>query len=166
MNIEYFHASKFGNGAMVAEEFKKQMRAMGVSVAVHHVRDMNGKEPATADVYVFSSPGRFGRPIGRMRRFLAELELPVGTRYGILTTEILPKPDKDTGWLPAEDELAKSQRVRPLMNEVLQHKGFVKIAEEKIYVTRLKGPPEDGWQKKVQDFAADIAPAPTAVSPS
>ena len=25
MNIEYFHASKYGNGAMVEEEFKKQM---------------------------------------------------------------------------------------------------------------------------------------------
>jgi len=23
MNIEYFHTSKFGNGAMVAEEFKR-----------------------------------------------------------------------------------------------------------------------------------------------
>ena len=25
MKIEYFHASKFGNGAMVAEEFRNQM---------------------------------------------------------------------------------------------------------------------------------------------
>lgn len=27
MNIAYYHASKFGNGAMVAEEFKKIMAA-------------------------------------------------------------------------------------------------------------------------------------------
>jgi hypothetical protein len=27
MNIAYYHASKFGNGAMVAEEFKKIMVA-------------------------------------------------------------------------------------------------------------------------------------------
>jgi hypothetical protein len=32
MNIEYFHASKYGNGAMVAEEFKKQMAAKEVTV--------------------------------------------------------------------------------------------------------------------------------------
>jgi len=31
MKIEYFHASKFGNGAMVAEEFNKQMAANGVT---------------------------------------------------------------------------------------------------------------------------------------
>ena len=34
MRIEYFHASKFGNGAMVAEEFKAQMAAKGVTVKV------------------------------------------------------------------------------------------------------------------------------------
>jgi hypothetical protein len=38
MKIEYFHASKFGNGAMVAEELKKQMAAKGVTVNVHHIR--------------------------------------------------------------------------------------------------------------------------------
>jgi hypothetical protein len=27
MKIEYLHASKYGNGAMVAEEFSKQMAA-------------------------------------------------------------------------------------------------------------------------------------------
>src|SRR5438876_10475717 len=31
MNIAYYHASKFGNGAMVAEEFKKIMAARGVT---------------------------------------------------------------------------------------------------------------------------------------
>jgi len=38
MKIEYFHASKYGNGAMVAEEFKRQMAAKEVTVNVHHVR--------------------------------------------------------------------------------------------------------------------------------
>jgi hypothetical protein len=39
----------------------------------------------------------------------------------------------------------------------LQHKGLVKIAEEKVYVTDLKGPLEDGWQAKVDAFADAIA---------
>jgi hypothetical protein len=29
MRVKYFHASKFGNGAMVADEFKNQMVARG-----------------------------------------------------------------------------------------------------------------------------------------
>ena len=73
MKIEYFHASKYGNGAMVAEEFKKQMAAKGVTVNVHHIRDARPKEMPPADLYLFSSPGRMGKPIGRMRRFLKKV---------------------------------------------------------------------------------------------
>jgi hypothetical protein len=36
MKIEYLHASKSGNGATVAEEFKRQMAAKGVTVNVRH----------------------------------------------------------------------------------------------------------------------------------
>ena len=31
MKIEYFHASKYGNGVLVAEEFKEQMAARGIA---------------------------------------------------------------------------------------------------------------------------------------
>ena len=44
MNIAYYHASKFGNGAMVAEEFKKIMAARGVTVSVQHIRDASPKD--------------------------------------------------------------------------------------------------------------------------
>jgi multimeric flavodoxin WrbA len=64
MNIAYYHASKFGNGAMVAEEFRKIMAASGVTVSVQHIRDTNPKDLPKADLYVFSSPGRFGKPKG------------------------------------------------------------------------------------------------------
>ena len=104
MKIEYLHASKFGNGAMVAAEFKKLMAAKGVGVEVHHIREVNPAELSPADLYVFSSPGRFGKPIGRMRRFLKKVRLPAGTKYAVLTTEAAPKPDKKTGRVPTEEE--------------------------------------------------------------
>src|SRR5215208_5967319 len=157
MTIEYFHASKYGNGAMVAEEFTKQLAAKGVTVNVHHIRDATPKALAPADLYLFSSPGRMGRPIGGMRRFLKKLELPAGTRCALLTTEMAPKPDKKSGRMPTEEELARWQRVRPLMNELLQGKGLVHVAEEKVYVTGLKGPLEDGWEDTVGAFASRIA---------
>lgn len=176
MRIEYFHASKFGNGAMVAEEFTKQLAAKGVTVNVHHIREARPDRVPTADLYVFSSPGRMGKPIGGMRRFLKKLRLPAGTRYAILTTEMAPQPDRKTGRIPTEEELAKWQRVRPIMNELLQGAGLVKVAEDKVLVTGLKGPLEEGWQQKVEAFAAriplevpggDSGPAPArAVPPS
>lgn len=156
MKIEYFHASKYGNGAKVAEEFEKQMAAKGVTVDVHHIRDVSAREPPPADLYVFSSPGRMGKPIGGMRRFLKKVRLPAGTKYAILTTEATPQPDKKTGQLPTDEELARWQRVIPIMNEILQGKGLVEVAEDKVRVTGLKGPLEEGWQQKVEAFAARI----------
>ena len=156
MNIEYFHASKYGNGALVAEEFKTQMAAKGVEVNVHHIKQSSPRELPPADLYLFSSPGRVGKPIGGMRRFLKKVTLPAGSRYAILTTEGAPKPDKKTGQLPSEEEQAKWQRIIPIMNEILQGKGLEKVAEGKVLVTGMKGPLEEGWQSKVEAFASGI----------
>jgi hypothetical protein len=84
-----------------------------------------------------------------MRRFLKDVTLPAGTEYALLTTEIAPSPDKKTGQMPTEEEICRFQHVRPIMNQTLQRKGMVEVAEDKIYVTDLKGPLEEGWRRKV-----------------
>lgn len=94
MKIEYYRASKYGNGAGVAEEFQKQMEAGGVAVNIHHVKEVKPKGMPPADLYVFSSPGRFGKPIGDMRGFLKKANLPSGARYAVLATELAPEPEK------------------------------------------------------------------------
>jgi menaquinone-dependent protoporphyrinogen IX oxidase len=156
MRIEYLHASKYGNGAKVAEEFKDQMAAKRVTVNVRHIREAKPKSLPQADLYLFSSPGRMGKPIGEMRRFLKKVDLPAGTKYAILTTEMAPQPDKKTGKLPTDEEMAKWQRVIPIMNEILRDKDLVEVAEGKVLVTGLKGPLEDGWKQKVADYANQI----------
>jgi multimeric flavodoxin WrbA len=160
MKIEYFHASKYGNGAMVAEEFKKQMAAKGVTVSIHHIRDARPKEIPPADLYLLSSPGRMGKPIGSMRRFLKKAKFPSGAKYAILTTEGAPRPDKKTGVIPTEEERAKWQRVIPIMNQILQEKGMVRVTEDKVFVTGMKGPLQEGWQEKVEAFASQIPMLP------
>lgn len=158
MKIEYLHASKFGNGIMAAEEFKRLMAAKGITVNVHHIREVRPKELVPADLYVFSSPGRFGKPIGSMRKFLKKAILPSGTRYAIFTTESPPIPDRKTGKMPSEEEYAKYERVRPIMDELLQAKGLKKIAEGHALVNpnTMKGPLEDGWQRNVEEFSKAI----------
>ncbi len=133
------------------------MATRGVAVDVHHIRDVSPKELPSADLYLFSSPGRMGKPIRGMRRFLKDVRLPAGTRYAILTTEMAPQPDKKTGRMPTEEEICKFQRVRPIMHELLQGKGLVPVAEDKVYVTALKGPLEERWQQKVEAFAAQLS---------
>lgn len=156
MHIEYFHASKFGNGVTVAEEFKRQLAGQGVTVSIHHIKDAAARHLPAADLYVFSSPGRFGKPISTMRRFLARVELPAGTRYAILTTEAAAQPDRKTGRVPTEEEADRWRRVIPIMNEILQRKGLARVAEGKVMVTGVKGPLEEGWQHKVEVFAAEV----------
>ena len=156
MTVEYFHASTYGNGVKVAEEFARRMASRGVTVNVHHIKDIGTKALPPADLYLFSSPGRMGKPIGSMRRFLKGVQAPAGARYAILTTEGAPQPDKMTGQLPTEEEQAKYQRVIPIMSELLQGAGMVEVASAKVLVTGLKGPLEDGWEVKVDAFADAI----------
>jgi hypothetical protein len=157
MNISYLHASKYGNGAAVAAEFKIRMALRGVAVDVHHIREVKPAELSPADLYVFSSPGRMGQPIRGMRRFLKKVSLPAGTPYAVLTTEMAPKPDKKTGLMPTGDEPCGAQRVRPIMNDLLQRKGLAHVADATVHVIGLKGPLEEGWQDKVEAFADCIA---------
>jgi hypothetical protein len=165
MNIAYYHASKFGNGATVAEEFKKIMASRGVTVSVRHIRDANPRDLPVADLYVFSSPGRIGKPKGNARRFLRKLSLEPGTRYAILTTQGAPRPDKKTGKLPTQEEQDRWERVIPVMNELLEAKGLKKVAEGAVLVTGIKGPLEEDWQSKVVAFADQIV-ATAGISPA
>ena len=155
MKIEYYHASKYGNGAQVAEEFKRQMAAQGVNVTIHHVKEVKPKEVPSADLYLFSSPGRFGKPIGDMKKFLKKLDLPSGTKYAVLVTELAPNPDEQVRF-PAEEESGSCQRVLPIMHKMLQEKGLCKVAEGKIFVTGMKGPLEENWRKEVEVFVSQI----------
>ena len=154
MKIEYVHASKYGDGAKVAEAFRNEMANAGVEVAVHHVRDVSAKNMPPADLYVFSSPGRMGRPIGSIRRLLKRLQLSEGTRYALLTTEMAPQPDKKTGKMPTEEEICRFQHVRPIMHELLQAKGLIPVGEEKVYVLGMRGPLENAWEEKVVAYAS------------
>jgi menaquinone-dependent protoporphyrinogen IX oxidase len=160
MRIEYFHASVYGNGAQVAEEFKRQMAARGVEVNVRRMKDSKPNEMPPADLYVFSSPGRMGKPPWGVRRFLKKVVLPSGTRYALFTTEGAPQPDKKTGKMPTPEEMARWQHMRPIMTEILSGKSLVKVAEGRVYVTGLKGPLEEGWQGKVEGFAAQVISGP------
>jgi menaquinone-dependent protoporphyrinogen IX oxidase len=162
--IEYLHASKFGNGAKVAAEFKSVMAAKGVDVEVHHIKQVNPAALSPADLYVFSSPGRFGKPIRSMRRFLDKVVLPSGTPFALLTTEVAPKPSKKTGQVPTDDEVDKWQRVRPIMHEVLANKGLVSVLEDRVFVTGLRGPLEEGWLAKVKNFAARLPMSDSSVA--
>jgi len=44
----------------------------------------------------------------------------------------------------------------PVMSQMLEKKGLIKVAEGRILVTAIKGPLEEGWQNKVGAFVSQI----------
>ncbi len=159
MKIEIYHASKFGNGAMVAEELRKILVSKGHEVGVHHIRDSRPKELSPADLYVFGSPTRFGKPIGSMRRFTKKASLQSGTKYALFATHGEPLPDKKTGLLPTDEKIRRARQTIPILDGILKGKGLVKVADKMFIVTstELRGHLKEGWQAGVQEFAAAIS---------
>jgi hypothetical protein len=52
MKIEYVHASKFGNGKIVAAELQGCMGAKGAQVEVHHIQEVKPTELPSAGLYL------------------------------------------------------------------------------------------------------------------
>jgi flavodoxin len=162
MKIEIYHASKFGNGARVAEELRRVLVAKGHQAEVHHIKDAKPKELPPADMYVFGSPTRFGGPLGQARRFIKKARLPPGTKYAIFATHGDAVPDRKTGRMPTEEEIAKYRKTLPILEALLKEKGLVMVADSIFVVigTTLKGPLKEGWEAKVEEFAtAMLKPA-------
>ncbi len=160
MKVELYHASKFGNGAKVAEELRRVMEAKGHEVKVQHIKGANPKKLPSADMYIFGSPTRIGKPIGSMRRFVKKVVLSPKTKYAVFATHGDAAPDKKTGKIPTEEEMKRWRMTIPYLDEVLKGKGLVKVADKKFYIVAdtMKGPLKEGWQEKVKEFAAQIAP--------
>ncbi|HUT27992.1 MAG TPA: hypothetical protein VMW85_08115 [Methanomassiliicoccales archaeon] len=156
MRIELLHASKYGNGEKVAAYLQGLLVAKGHQANVHHVKQIKPKDAPAADLYVFCSPARIGKPIGAMRRFLKKVTLPQEAKYGLIATLGQPKPDKKTGEMPSPEQTEKYQRSLPIMEGLLTEKGAVKIAEIKVFVVDIKGPLEEGWEKKMMTFASQL----------
>ena len=158
MMIELYHASKYGNGERVAQEFKRLMEAKGNEVNVHHIKDVSPKDLPGADLYVFGSPTHFGKAVGGMVRFAERANLPAGSRYAVFATCSAVRPDKKTGRMPTEEEMEPLRRTIPMIDEQLKAKGMIKLAEMMFFVNpeTLKGPLEDGWQARVENFVTMI----------
>ncbi len=158
MKIELYHASKFGNGAKVAEELRRVMEESGHLLSVHHIDQADPRSIPPAELYIFGSPTRFGGPIGSMRRFMKKVSLPSGTKYAVFATHGDAVVDKKTGRMPTEEELNRFRRTIPSLDEILGEKGFVKVADKVFLVSAdtMKGSLKEGWQGSVKEFVAAI----------
>lgn len=152
MKIELFHASKYGNGLNLAVEYQRQMTEKGNEVIIRNVNDFQGREIPKADLYVFITPARFGKPIRSIRNFIEKKDIPSGSKYAVISTEMEIKPSKKADKRPKQESVDKWQKILPIMNKMLQDKGLFKVTDMSIFVLTTKGPLEDGWQEKITTF--------------
>ena len=154
MKIAIYFETRFGNNQRVAAHLSGTLIAKGHTTEVHKISEVKPKAIAPADLYVFSSPTRVGKPKGSMRRFLKKVQLPPKAKYALIATHGSPRPDKKTGKMPSQEEVEKYQKTLSIMQELLAGKG-TKIAEMKLYVSSesMQGPLVEGWEKKVDEFA-------------
>lgn len=169
MRIEIYHASKYGNGAKIAEELERVLESRGQQASVHHVGDVGPKEVPLADLYVFGAPTRVGKPIGSMLRFVKKAALPQGARYALFATHADEVPDKKTGKMPTPQELDARRKNIPTLDAVLRNRGMVKVADKVFGVVMdekksslketMAGQLKEGWQKRAEEFADAILDA-------
>jgi len=154
MKIAIYFDTKFGNNQRVAAHLSGTLTGKGHTTEVHQINEVKPKNVAPADLYVFSSPTRLGKPKGSMRRFLKKVRLPANAKYALIATHGEPQPNKKTGQMPSPETIEKYQGTLRIMNELLAGKG-TKVAEMKLYVRgdTMQGPLLEGWEKKVDDFA-------------
>jgi multimeric flavodoxin WrbA len=143
---------------MVAMGLKRIMETKGHQMNVHHIDESKPKEVPLADLYIFGSPTRVGKPIGSMRRFAKKVSLPSGTKYAVFATHGDSLPNKKTGQMPSEEDLNRVRKTIPVLDEILKEKGLVKIADKVFLVeaSTMKGPLKEGWQGKADEFATAI----------
>ena len=143
---------------MIAAELQRLLAEKGHQANVHHIDDVEPREIAPADLYIFGSPTRFGGPIGSMRRFCKKAPLDPSTRYAIFATHADAVPNKKTGKMPLEEELNRERKTIPELDEILENKGMVKVADQVFNVSGdvMKGKLKEGWQAKAKEFTAAI----------
>jgi menaquinone-dependent protoporphyrinogen IX oxidase len=157
MKVAIYFDTKFGSNQKVAAHLSGALIAKGHTADVHRISDVRPKELPPADLYVFSSPTRLGKPKGSMRRFLKRARLAPNAKYALIATHGEPRPNKKTGQMPTPEEIERYQGTLRTMSELLAGKG-TKVAEMKLYVSSesMSGPLLEGWEKKVERFADEI----------
>lgn len=141
MKVYIAYESKYGNGKKCVEYLKEAITTKGHSVETSSIHEIKSKSLPNADLYIFSSPTHIGRPPRKMKKFLNNLEIPQEeAKYTTIVTHMDPK--------------AKTLQI---IDDLLQPKGMTKVSDGvRIRVTGLKGPLEDGYEKKLDAFVNEI----------
>jgi flavorubredoxin len=141
MKVCIAYESKYGNGKKCVEHLQNVITKKGHDVETFSIREVKPTSLPQANLYFFSSPTHVGSAPGKMKKFLKNLDIKQeGAKYALIATCMDP-----------------NTKALQKMEELLQPTGMTKVSNGiKIKVTGMKGPLEEGYQKKLEDFATEI----------
>ncbi len=144
MNICIIYESKYGNGKKAMNYLLDILRKKGFSVQLLSIHEVDPRSVPESDLYIFSAPHAFGKIVRSMRKFLEKIEVKnPNARYLLVTTGLNPSSTTDSGL--------------EQMEEILQTKPVLKLSQGlQLKVMAIKGPLEEGYEKKLDEFAENI----------
>ncbi len=156
MKAAIYYESKYGSNLKIAEKLKDLLAAKGHQAEVHRIPASDPRTVSPAGIYIISSPTRMGKPPRSVRKFLKKADIPAGSKYALVATHVVAKPNKRTGIVPTDEESARWRKTLFIMSDLLNGKG-TKVAEERVFVKDMEGPLEDDWEKKIEALVTKIA---------
>lgn len=142
MKVNILYHSKFGNNQTIAEELAIILKKRGHEAAASGFATINLKEPESTDLYVFCSPTHIGNAPFKTRHYLKRLRVGEGTKYALLMTHV--------------ESQKQSPKTLSTMEKFLTKKGAKKVGESEIIVKDFRGPLEDNYRIKLEEFASKI----------
>lgn len=144
MTLSIIFESKYGNGKEAMTYLKGVLQNRGYTVQLLSIHEVKPYSLPPSDLYIFSAPNAFGKIVRSMRKFLEKLEIQDSSaRYILVNTCLNPASSQDKGL--------------EQMEEILQKKNISRLSEGvKLKVMAMKGPLEEGYQKKLDALAQVI----------
>jgi flavorubredoxin len=141
MKVCIAYESKFGNGKKLVDHLQTTLSKNGHNVETCSVREVSPDSLPKADLYIFSSPTHVGGPPGKMKKFLKKLKInQEGAKYTLMATSMDP-----------------NAKTLQKMEQLLQSKGITKATDGvRIKVNGMKGPLEEGYEGKLEEFTKKI----------
>ena len=141
MKVCIAYESKFGNGKKLVKHMQTTISKKGHDVEAYSINETKPGFLPNADIYIFNSPTHIGGPPGKMKKFLKKLEInQEEAKYTLMTTSMDP-----------------NAKTLQKMEQLLQSKGMTKATEGvRIKVNGMKGPLEDGYEEKLEEFTKKI----------
>lgn len=139
MNINIVYDSKYGNGEKVCKYIKNPLEGKGHDTGIYFVRDIKVKDLPRADLYIIMAPTHIGSPPWKVKRYIKKIS-DERAKYALIT-------------ICLNEESKAIERMRKKLSST----GLKEVDDGlKIKVEGMKGPLEDDYKRKVDDFLDEI----------